>query len=105
MTITCNNGGTASIRFKADCKGYYQVICDNDALDGTLKMNDSERIYTYDKTGGIFDYVTVTVSGLDSSVDSNVKLKLKSQPNKVWIIFSDYINGDISVKSVVTALP
>ena len=103
--INCNNNGTASIRVKADCKGYYQVICDNDAADGTLKMNDSERIFPYDLTGGIFDYVTVTVSGFSSSADSNVKLKLNSAPNKVWIIFCDYINDDISVKSVVTAVP
>ena len=103
--VNCNNDGTTSIRFKADCKGYYQVICDNDAVDGTLKMTDSERIFPYDLTGGIFDYVAVTVSGLDSAVDSNVKLKLNSAPNKVWIIFCDYINDDISVKSVVTAVP
>lgn len=103
--INCNNNGTASIRVKADCKGYYQVICDNAALSGTLKMNDSERIFPYDETGGIFDYVTVTISGLSSAVDSNVKLKLNSAPNNIWIIFCDYINDDISVKSVVTAVP
>jgi len=68
-------------------------------------MTDSERIFPYDLTGGIFDYVTVTVSGFSSSADSNVKLKLNSAPNKVWIIFCDYINDDISVKSVVTAVP
>jgi len=103
--INCNNNGIASIRVKADCIGYYQVICDNAALSGTLKMNDSERIFPYDETGGIFDYVTVTISGLSSAVDSNVKLKLNSAPNNIWIIFCDYINDDISVKSVVTAVP
>ena len=101
--IDCDNDGTASIRIKADCKGYYQVICDNDALDRTLKMNDADRIFPYDSTGGVFDYVTITVAGLNSSADADVKLKRNNAPNKVWIIFSDYINDDISVKSVVTA--
>ena len=105
LAKTCSNSGTTSIRVKADCIGYYQVICDNAALAGTLKMDDLEKIYLYKKSGATFDYVTVTVSGLDSAVDSNVKLKLNDAPNKVWIIFSDYINGDISVKSVVTATP
>ena len=105
LAKTCSNSGTTSIRVKADCIGYYQVICDNAALAGTLKMDDLEKIYLYEKPGATFDYVTVTISGLSSAVNSDVKLKLNNAQNKVWIIFSDYINGDISVKSVVTATP
>ncbi|HOU84647.1 MAG TPA: hypothetical protein PLA54_06705 [Spirochaetota bacterium] len=105
LAKTCSNSGTTSIRVKADCIGYYQVICDNAALAGTLKMDDLEKIYLYKKSGATFDYVTVTISGLSSAVNSDVKLKLNSAPNNIWIIFCDYINDDISVKSVVTAVP
>ena len=105
LAKTCNNTGTTTIRVKADCKGYYQVICDNTALDGTLKMDEAEKIFLYEKSGATFDYATITVSGLSSAVSSDVKLKLNNAPNKVWVIFCDYMNDDISVKSVVTAQP
>ncbi|HPA64756.1 MAG TPA: hypothetical protein PLC67_12430 [Spirochaetota bacterium] len=105
LSKTCANNGTTTIRVKADCKGYYQVICDNVALDGTLKMDEAEKIFLYDKSGTTYDYVTITVSGLSSAVSSDVKLKLNNAPNKVWVIFCDYMSEDISVKSVVTAVP
>ena len=83
LAKTCSNSGTTSIRVKADCIGYYQVICDNAALAGTLKMDDLEKIYLYEKPGATFDYVTVTISGLSSAVNSDVKLKLNSAPNNI----------------------
>jgi 6-phosphogluconolactonase (cycloisomerase 2 family) len=97
-------GKDSEITFSADCEGMYQIYCDNTvSLPANAVMRDDLPIFRYKKdSNGAFQPMKLSISGPGSLTAGKAKLSAINSSNAVWVVFSDNINPDISIKCTIT---
>lgn len=98
-TITFSEDAT--IEFAADCEGIYQVFYNNAIAPENVEIDDTQKIYRYEKIGGILIPASIVVAGPSSSTAAAEKLPGVGT-YKVWVVFNDYINPDTAKLCTIT---